>query len=49
MIEIQLIINLWDWNFEKMVESYWKMAKKIKNQLGFESDQRTLDAIFEEM
>lgn len=27
----------------------FKRRQKIKNQLGFESDQRTLDAIFEEM
>lgn len=27
----------------------FKRKQKIKNQLGFESDNRTLDAIFEEM
>ena len=27
----------------------FKRRQKIKNQLGFESDQRTLDEIFEEM
>jgi hypothetical protein len=29
MNEIQLITNKLDWKCEKMVESYWKRAKKM--------------------